>query len=95
MRYLNKRLDELQIVDRTPDDPNKVFFGAYVTLEDEAGDERTYRIVGPDEFDLRADKLSVDSPLARAMLGKRLDDEVMLASPEGSKRFYITEINYG
>lgn len=94
VRYLTKRLDELQIVDRKPDDPDKVFFGAYVTLEDEAGGEQTYRIVGPDEFDLRANKLSVDSPLARAMLGKRLDDEVVLSSPEGVKRFYIVEIEY-
>lgn len=94
VRYLTKRLDELQIVKRRPDDPEKVFFGAYVTLEDEAGEERTYRIVGPDEFNLREDKLSVDSPLARAMLGKRLDDEVVLHSPEGQKRFYVVDIRY-
>ena len=56
--------------------------------------ERTYRIVGPDEFNLREDKLSVDSPLARAMLGKRLDDEVVLNSPEGQKRFYVVEVRY-
>lgn len=94
VRYLTKRLDELQIVERRPDDPEKVFFGAYVTLEDEAGEERTYRIVGPDEFNLREDKLSVDSPLARAMLGKRLDDEVVLHSPEGQKQFYVVDIRY-
>ena len=94
VRYLTKRLDELQVVDRIPDDPSKIFFGAHVTLEDEAGAERTYQIVGPDEFDLRLDKLSVDSPLARAMLGKRLDDEIALNSPEGQKRFYIVEIEY-
>ena len=94
VRYLTKRLDELQIVERRPDDPEKVFFGAYVTPEDEAGEERTYRIVGPDEFNLREDKLSVDSPLARAMLGKRLDDEVVLHSPEGQKRFYVVDVRY-
>lgn len=94
VRYLTKRLDELQIVERRPDDPEKVFFGAYVTLEDEVGEERTYRIVGPDEFNLREDKLSVDSPLARAMLGKRLDDEVVLHSPEGQKRFYVVDVRY-
>ena len=94
VRYLTKRLDELQIVDRPPDDPNKVFFGAFVTLEDEAGDERIYRIVGPDEFDLKENKLSVDSPLARAILGKRLDDEIVLHAPEGQKQFYITAIHY-
>jgi len=94
VRYLTKRLDELQIVERRPDDPEKIFFGAYVTLEDDEGEERTYRIVGPDEFNLREDKLSVDSPLARAMLGKRLDDEVVLNSPEGQKRFYVVEVRY-
>lgn len=94
VRYLTKRLDELQIVDRPPDDPNKVFFGAFVTLEDEAGDERIYRIVGPDEFDLKENKLSVDSPLARAILGKRLDDEIVLHAPEGQKQFYIMAIHY-
>lgn len=94
VRYLTKRLDEVQIVERRPDDPEKVFFGAHVTLEDQAGEERTYRIVGPDEFNLREDKLSVDSPLARAMLGKGLDDEVVLNSPEGQKRFYVVEIRY-
>lgn len=94
VRYLTKRLDEVQIVERRPDDPEKIFFGAYVTLEDDAGEERTYRIVGPDEFNLREDKLSVDAPLARAMLGKRLDDEVVLNSPEGQKRFYVVEVRY-
>ena len=73
VRFLNKRLDELQVVDRAPDDPSKVYFGAWVDLEDEHGEEVSWRIVGPDEFDLAAGKLSMDSPLARALLGKRLD----------------------
>lgn len=94
VRFLNKRLDELQIVDRLPDDPDKVYFGAWVTLEDEDGEEVAWRIVGPDEFDLAAQKLSMDSPLARALLGKRLDDEVSVASPSGQQRYIIAAIEY-
>ncbi len=94
VRFLNKRLDELQVVDRTPDDCAKVYFGAWVTLEDEDGDERRYRIVGPDEFDLKQQKLSMDSPMARSLLGKRLDDEVVVHSPAGEQLLYITAIEY-
>lgn len=95
VRYLSKRLDEVKIVERTPDNPNQIYFGAHVTLEDDQGEEFRYRIVGPDEFELRSGKLSVDSPLARAMLGKATDDEVILQSPEGRKRYYVTAVHYG
>ncbi len=94
VRYLAKRLEELTIVDQTPEDRAKIFFGAWVTLEDEHGDEKQYRIVGPDEFDLRQNKISMDSPLARAMLGRRLDDEIQFRSPQGNKFFVVTEIKY-
>ncbi|NND66242.1 MAG: transcription elongation factor GreB, partial [Halioglobus sp.] len=66
VRFLNKRLDELEVVDRAPEDQGKVFFGAWVALEDEAGEEQQWRIVGPDEFNLEQRKLSMDSPMARA-----------------------------
>ncbi len=95
VRFLNKRLEELQVVDRPPDDPGKIYFGAWVTLEDEAGEEKRWRIVGPDEFDLAAGKLSMDSPVARALLGKGLDDEVRVDSPSGERTYYITDIAYG
>ena len=94
VRFLNKRLDELQVVDRPPDDTSKVRFGAWVTLEDEDGGEKRWRIVGPDEFDLAHGKLSMDSPMARALLGKGLDDEVTVHSPSGEQLFYVTEIDY-
>jgi transcription elongation factor GreB len=94
VRFLNKRLDELQIVDRAPNQRNKVYFGAWVTLEDESGGEQNYRIVGPDEFDLKAGKLSMDSPMARSLLGKALDDEVLVRSPAGEQLLYITGIRY-
>jgi transcription elongation factor GreB len=95
VRFLNKRLDELEVVARKPDDTGKVFFGAWVTLEDKAGVETRWRIVGPDEFDLSCGKLSMDSPLARALLGKRLDDEIRVQSPSGEQQYYVTEIRYG
>ena len=95
VRFLNKRLDELEVVARKPDDTGKIFFGAWVTLEDKAGNETRWRIVGPDEFDLSCGKLSMDSPLARALLGKRLDDEVRVQSPSGEQQYYVTDIRYG
>jgi transcription elongation factor GreB len=94
VRFLNKRLDEVEVVSRVPDDRDKVFFGAWVTLEDESGEERRWRIVGPDEFDVSAGKLSMDSPMARAILGKRLDDEVSVQTPSGPQRFFVTDIAY-
>ena len=94
VRFLNKRLDELEIVDRPPSDTSKIFFGAKVVLEDEQGNEFRWRIVGPDEFDLTLGKLSVDSPMARALLGKSLDDEVDVHSPSGDRNYLITDIHY-
>ena len=94
VRFLNKRLDELQVVDRPPDDPSRIYFGAWVTLEDADGGEKRWRIVGPDEFDLGAGKLSMDSPMARALLGKGLDDEILVNSPSGEQTYYVTDVSY-
>lgn len=94
VRFLSNRLDELNIVDRTPDDHEKVFFGAWVTLEDESEQEIKYRIVGPDEFNIKENKISMDSPLAKSIMGKRLDDEIRFNSPEGEKQFIIVDISY-
>ncbi|MCG2582520.1 MAG: transcription elongation factor GreB [Marinobacter sp.] len=94
VRFLTKRLDELTVVDRLPDDRGKVFFGAWVTIEHEDGNEQRYRLVGPDEFDLGRGYLSIDSPMARALVGKRLDDEVSVRTPEGWQTVVITEIRY-
>jgi transcription elongation factor GreB len=82
------------VVQRIPSETNKVFFGAWVTLENEAGEENSWRVVGPDEFDLASSKLSMDSPMARALLGKRLDDEVRVQSPGGEQVYCITDIRY-
>lgn len=94
VRFLSKRLDDLNVIIAIPRDKNKVFFGAWVTLEDEEGVEVRYRIVGPDEFNLREQKISMDSPLAKSLMGKRLDDEVRFNSPNGEKYYCITAIDY-
>ena len=94
VRFLDKRLDELEVVDRPPADTARVYFGAWVILEDEAGEAQRWRVVGPDEFDLQQQKLSMDSPLARALLGKRVDDEVTVQTPTGSRHYIIAEIDY-
>lgn len=95
VRYLSKRLDILTVVDRIPDNLGQVFFGAWVTLEDDSGEEVRYQIVGPDEFDVKTGKISMDSPLAQAILKRKLDDSVRVTLPEGDKEYYITNIKYG
>ncbi|MCB1677711.1 MAG: transcription elongation factor GreB [Halioglobus sp.] len=94
VRFLNRRLDELEVVDRPPQDTGKIYFGAQVTLEDAEGAEHHWRIVGPDEFDLASGRLSMDSPMARALLGRTLDDEIVVRSPAGEKLYYVTAISY-
>ncbi len=94
VRFLTKRLEDLTVVYDKPQEQDKVFFGAWVTLEDDDGKETQYRIVGPDEFNLKENKLSMDSPLAQAMLKKSLDDEVTVKTPTGEKIFYISAIHY-
>lgn len=94
VRFLRKRLDGMVVVAQPPADRGRVFFGAWVTLEDEAGDEARHRIVGPDEFDMDPLYVSMDSPLARALLGKRLDDEVAVETPGGVRRFTVVAVDY-
>ncbi len=94
VRFLRKRLDGMVVVDQPPSDRQRVFFGAWLTLEDESGHTVRHRIVGPDEFDMAADYISVDAPLARALLGKRLDDEVRVTLPCGERAYVIVAIDY-
>ena len=95
IRYLQKRLDELNVVEGVPGDTSRVYFGAWVTLEDDSGNELLYRIVGPDEFDLEKGYISMDAPVARALMKKTLDDEVVVQLPGGETRFYVVDIRYG
>jgi transcription elongation factor GreB len=94
VRFLRKRLEGMVVVSRPPDDQDRVFFGAWVTIEDEAGQEIELRIVGPDEIDPARRFVSMDSPLARALLGKRLDDEVGVDVPGGRKTYVVVSIRY-
>ncbi|MCP3874613.1 MAG: transcription elongation factor GreB [Desulfobacteraceae bacterium] len=94
IRFLTNRLDGITVVDRIPGDQEKVYFGAFVTIEDEEGEEVEYRIVGPDEFNVVDGKLSMDSPLGKALLGKRVGDEIKISTPKGMKVFYISKIRY-
>lgn len=94
IRYLQKRLDELQVVDRLPADTNKVYFGAYVSLEDDDGEVLDIRIVGHDETDTTKHWISVDSPLAQALLGKALDAGVIVKAPAGDSHYIISAISY-
>jgi len=94
VRFLTKRLEELTIVDHPPSDQNKIYFGAWITLEDNDGKEIVYRIVGPDEFNIKASSISMDSPLARCMLGKRLDDSFEFELQGKRTEYVITKIEY-
>jgi transcription elongation factor GreB len=93
IRFLSKRLDTLTVVPPKAH-AERVFFGATVTVEED-GQEATYRIVGPDEFDVRSGRISVDSPLAKALLGKREGDEVVVQRPRGPAELVVVGIRYG
>ena len=94
VRFLRKRLDGMVVVGTPPADRARVFFGAWVELEDEEGRQRRHRIVGPDEFDMAPGYVSMDAPLGRALLGRRLDDEVRIELPAGEQWLVITAIDY-
>lgn len=95
VRFLRQRLEGMVVVDAPPSDRSRVFFGAWVKLEDEDGTEVEYRIVGPDEFDAATGLISMDSPLGRALLRKGLDDEVKVELPGGLKTYVIVGVRYG
>ena len=94
VRYLMKRLDEVVVVDRIPDDQGCVYFGAWVTLENEQGEQQRFRIVGADEFDLKKGWISIDSPLSRNLLKKRVDDEITWQREHSTGLWWIIDIHY-
>jgi len=94
VRFLSKRLDDVVVVNEPPSDASRVFFGAWVTLEDDDGHEVTYRIVGPDESDLDRGFISMEAPVAKALLGKRDGDEVTVRRPKGDITYTIMAIRY-
>lgn len=94
LRFLQKRIDDLVVVSDIPDEQSRVFFGAWVTVEDEAGEQQTYRIVGPDEFDPTRSWISMESPIGRALLGREIDDEVTVRRPKGPALLTVVAIRY-
>jgi transcription elongation factor GreB len=104
VRFLRKRLEGMTVVDPQAEparrDPTRVYFGAWVQVESESEDGsrravRWYRLVGPDEFDMAEDYISMDSPLGRGLLGKRIDDELTLGLPGGATTFTVIAVGYG
>ncbi len=103
VRYLSKLLKRVEVVQEKPHDQSKIFFGATVVLEEDQPSnvqpasiarEVRFRIVGPDETDAQRGWISIDSPLARAMLKKTVDDEIVVDTPGGQRRFYVLEVSY-
>jgi transcription elongation factor GreB len=95
IRFLQKRLDSATVVDpRDQKNPLRVFFGATVVLEDEDGQRTTYQVVGPDEIDARGGRISIDSPIGRALLGRAKGDALVVARPRGELEFTVVEIRY-
>lgn len=95
VRYLRKLLPDLKVVDYSPQQEGKVFFGAWVEIENEAGDTKKFRIVGPEEIygDAKG-YISIDSPMARALIKKEVDDDVTVMTPDGEKEWFINTITY-
>ena len=94
IHFLKNRLQDMQVVDTVPADTGKVYFGAWVTLESDSGEEQCYRIVGPDEFDLDKKWISMDSPIARNVLGKTLGDRCVIQLPVKTEEYTIVDIVY-
>ena len=95
VRYLTKRLEDATIVEDKPRDPSKVFFAAWVTVEDEeTGQEQTYRLVGSDEIDPKLNWISIDPPMAQALVGKSVDEDANVKTPAGDRCFIVTAIKY-
>ncbi|WP_435275609.1 transcription elongation factor GreB [Psychrobium sp. nBUS_13] len=94
LQFLMKRLEELEIVHHAPSQEGKVYFGAYVELENDQEQQAIYRVVGPDEIDVDNNHITIDSPMARALIGKEVDDEVTVKTPSGELVWYINRIYY-
>ncbi|MBF0107049.1 MAG: transcription elongation factor GreB [Deltaproteobacteria bacterium] len=94
IRFLQKRLDNIDVVDPATVKSDKISFGATVTIEDEEGKAATYQIVGADEFNVSEGKISWQSPLAKSLIGKKVGDEVIVNRPKGNSTVIVTGIKY-
>jgi len=94
IRYLQKRLPDLTVVNAPPSDPERIFFGAWITLDDDKGGQVRYRIVGADETSTGKGWISMDSPMARALMKKTVGDEVQVETPAGMACYTVIKVNY-
>jgi len=94
VRYLSKCIETLQVVAYSPQQEGKVYFGAYVEIENDDGDEKAFRIVGPEEIYGDTPNISIDSPMARALLGKEVGEDVEVKTPSGVQTWYVNAIRY-
>ena len=94
LHFLQKRMESAEVIDPKKLNSDKIIFGATVVIEDESGHHRKYQIVGEDEFDISKNKISWKSPVAKALLGKKIDDEVKIQKPSGEESVVVTEILY-
>lgn len=95
VRYLRKRLEDVKVVDYSPEQEGRVFFGAWVEIENDQEQTKRFRIVGHDEIYGRLDYISIDAPMARALLKKEEGDEVVVQTPGGEAIWYVSAIRYG
>jgi transcription elongation factor GreB len=94
IHFLKKRLDELTVVDTIPADTDKIYFGAWVTMQSEGSERVIYRVVGRDEIDLDAGLISMESPIGRALMGKRKGEKVTVQRPKGEMTYTIVDVAY-
>ncbi|MDB3992392.1 transcription elongation factor GreB [Gammaproteobacteria bacterium] len=94
VRYLTKRLEEVQIVAQPPKNRAKIYFGAFVKLKNDQGNIASYRLVGPDEIQPKKGFISVDSPVGRALLGKQKGDEIIIGSKAEQKLYLVLKVTY-
>ena len=94
VRFLRKRIEAVKVVEYSPQQDGKVFFGAWVEIENDNGETKKFRIVGPDEIYGRNDYISIDSPMARALLKKEIDDDAVVMTPVGDQVWYVNAISY-
>jgi transcription elongation factor GreB len=94
VRFLRRRLEDITVVDSVPNDSGQIYFGAWVELEDETAATQRYRIVGPDEIDPPRGYISMDSPVAKALMKKTVGDEISVRTPRGETTLHITAVQY-
>jgi len=94
VRFLRKRLENMTVVDTLPSNRQKIYFGAWIELENDQGEIMRVRIVGPDEIDPRRGYISMDSPVAKLLMGKQVDDDIAVSTPIGESVYYIVAVQY-